>query len=668
MRNFVKGLFATVLASSIVMSSFAVVNAANPDTTVSVIDDTKKGSITLVKYADPDGNWIEAHGLDSDSLPDALPIKGIEFTEYKVGDVGTFLLDGEIGTYYTNLTDEFVEYFTPYGLVADKVDGTQNYYTAKTLQDTLELANANQAGVEQFVVTNGTKFDETDADGKTSKSELDLGLYLIAETDTQNAKVDGNYLTGDDTYIHLSGLDSQNTDMSTVTLNGDDGDVYDDVDATSCTIASKTKPYFISVPTTNTATITIDDVEYAPGTVWMYDITSYPKNSITDVTKMIIDQDDEKTLRAYEDYEIGQTVNQVIFTGVQPLRDGKKHLYYRIKDTMTLGLDFKELISVTYGARTKNPTTTDDFEGYDEFVSEDYNLTVAEDLHSFEVEFTETGLAKLDALTTDSLVVVRFDATLNKDAIIGPKVLIEGEAQQNMNQPTLRWQNTGEPVYDIEGNKVYVFTYKIDVTKDGLDDLTKATFRVQKATKKIADDATETNNEDGDLMPDGTDLYLVEEKAGVYHLFDNSRDNEEDKTNRIHPDAEGKLYVKGVDSEQYVIIEVATEKGSNLLTHGFELVVTAPDKGTASLEDPKKDSHRDGNITAEAVTSDSAGVITKRIPLLTESGVVYITIHNNDVVALHTGGNGVAWYYIISSLMLIGVVGFIVYKKKRNVE
>lgn len=645
MRKFVKSILTMFMVGSIGLST-TMVNAASPAVTTATIDDSQKGSITLVKYAEPEGKWIEANGLDSDKLPDAMPIQGVEFMEYKVADIGTYLFNGEIGTYYTNLTSEFKTFMNSYNLTPDKVDGDGNaYYTADTLQHYLSLANNKQIEVEQFVKTNGTAFSKTNQNGSTSMNNLDLGLYLVAETDVKDARVANSWLTGDDTYLKLTGLNSQNTDKSNVKDFGDDGDLYaSNVDSTKVSIASKTRPYFISVPTTNTAKIGDNE----PGTVWQYDITSYPKNSITDITKMLVDQDDNKTLRAYEDYEIGDTVKQVIFSGVQGLRDGKKHEYYKITDNMTAGLKFDKITSVTCGKRTKNPTSIDDFSSFTAFTTEDYSLTTSNNNHSFELAFTDKGLAKLDTLKDDYLIVVSFNATLTNDAVIGPKD--DTTSGQNMNQPTLTWKNTGEPQFDIVGNKVYAFTYGIDITKDGLDDLTKATFKIQRADK--------TQTTDTKIKGDEVDVQFIKEQDGIYHIFDKVNDDPDKIVTAINPNAQGKLYVKGVDSKQYVVVEVSTEKGKNLLTHAFALTLIAPNKNTSNI---------DGNITSNATTLDSNGTITKTIPLLTDKGIAYITIHNNDVVALHTGGNGNSMFYIISALLVVVALGgVIVYKKRKT--
>ena len=88
------------------------------------------------------------------------------------------------------------------------------------------------------------------------------------------------------------------------------------------------------------------------------------------------------------------------------------------------------------------------------------------------------------------------------------------------------------------------------------------------------------------------------------------------------------------------------------------VALIAPNKNTSNI---------DGNITSNATTLDSNGTITKTIPLLTDKGIAYITIHNNDVVALHTGGNGNSMFYIISALLVVVALGgVIVYKKRKT--
>ena len=67
-------------------------------------------------------------------------------------------------------------------------------------------------------------------------------------------------------------------------------------------------PLLVSVPMTNQTTIGNN----AAGTAWQYDVTVYPKNQTINNPKRIIKEDDKNTLIDHGDYEIGETVHQVL--------------------------------------------------------------------------------------------------------------------------------------------------------------------------------------------------------------------------------------------------------------------------------------------------------------------------------------------------------------------
>ena len=670
MKKFFKKLISSAIALSMTFGMSTVAFAADPDITPETIDVDKTGSITVQKYSNPKGlefvGFEEGvNGLSTDTIPDkSYPISGVQFKYLKIADIGQYLgtkttdnkTQGEIGTYYV-LNASFLSECSTRGvtITPDKtgVDGTK-YYSAKTIEEAVLSLNTDQTKVEQYVNTNGTAFANTDVNGITKATNLSLGLYLIAETDTKNAAIANSWLTGDDTYIKQEGLNSQNTDYTKVDQAGtddniyDDGNIFDSVDKTKVSIASKSVPYLVSIPTTNTATIGT----HAPGTVWMYDVYTKPKNSFTSITKMIVDQDDNKTLRMYEDYEIGDTVNYVIFADVEPLIDGKKHEKFIIDDNMTDGLTFNTIKSVKYGLRSVNPSTTDDFKTYTEFASTDYTVTKTE--HTFKITFTAAGLAKLDAIEDDYLVVVSFDCILNEAAKIGTD-------PQNMNRSDLTWQNSHEAEYKISSNKVFAFTYQTDITKEGITKPEEVSFRIQRYNKVT-----------GELI--NGDVECIKDSDGMYHIYDNAHDktNNATKVTQLVLGQDLKLHVRGLDSEKYMIVEMTTEQGKNLLKHSFDIDLTAPDKLEGSLANPNAETqlnHRNGTVTAVAITKDgdsTAHLETKQIPLYTEAGIVYITIINNDVVSLKTGGSGTTMYYIISALMLLGCAAAVVYTKRKK--
>ena len=634
-RRFICGLMTGVM----LFGSGLIVNAA-PSNTPATIDENEKGQITIIKTVDASGTEIAANGLLGDYAAN-VPIEGIDFMYQKIADIENYNSNGVIGTYYTNVDTRFLEELSKENitLAADRTVGTKKYYKAQTLETALAALNRNQSETEQYILKNGKAMGKTDANGKIVCSNLSLGLYLIVETDVSSARISNGYLTGDDTYLKVvkNGIGSASTDMTKVLADGQDGNLYaDSTDRGRISISSKVTPYFISVPMTNTAEVD----GHAPGTVWLYDIVSYPKNTVTDITKKIVDEDDGDTLRDYEDYEIGQTIHQVIFAGASALREGKKHEKFVIKDDMTDGLTFVQITGLTYGKRTKDPVRKSDFAGYTALSSSDYR--VKSDEHSFIITLTETGLMKLDKLKEDSLVVVSFDAVLNDKAKIGTE-------RQNMNQPGLIWKNSFESEEEVKGNKVYVFTYEIDVTKSGLADPTKAGFQVYR---------TSAGNRTGSPMQ------FIKDAEGEYHVFNSKSDSANSVVKVIHPNKSGKIYVKGVDSDQYQIVEVQTEKGMNLLKSYFDIILTAPEKGTASLQNPVETTHRDGTVKGVLAVKNGSDKITSNLNV--QKGKVNVSVENYEGVTLHAGGSGVFFYYA-AAVLLLGIAAYVtVYASKNN--
>jgi len=635
-HKIVSGLLAGVMISAATLGTCY----AAPVTTASTIDETKKGQITIIKTVDATGTSLAANGLLGDYAANT-PVEGIEFRYQKVADIENYNSAGVIGTYYTNVNTAFQTELTNNGvtLKADKTVGTKKYYKAETLMKALDSLNQDQTVTEQYILKNGSLMGKTDSNGKIVCGSLSLGLYLIVETDVSNARISDGYLTGDDTYTKttVNGIGSASTDMSKVLLDGTGGNLYaSSTDRGRVSISSKVTPYFISVPMTNTAAVD----GHAPGTVWLYDIVSYPKNTVNDITKKIIDEDDNDTLRDYEDYEIGQEIHQVIFAGTSALREGKKHEKFVIKDTMTEGITFLRISGITYGKRSKSPVKASEFSGYTAFKSTDYQIR--SDAHSFEVTFTSAGLAKLDALKEDTLVVVKFDSVLNEKAKIGT-------ARQNMNQPGLIWKNSHEAEEEVRGNKIYVFTYEIDIAKNGLTDPTKAGFHVYRT-------------KDGKAV--GEPMKFIKESAGVYHVLNTDSDDVSKAIKVINPNQSGKIYVKGVDSERYQIVEVQTEKGMNLLKSSFDVILTAPGKGTASLINPVETTHRNGTVTAKAETKNGASVLSAN--LTASSGKVSVAVENYEGISLHAGGKGTMMFYLLSGFLLLSAGLIISLGKKHN--
>lgn len=726
-----------------VMADSAGALRGEPVTTDATIDTSKKGSISIVKLFDATGLFVEANGQKKDWANS--PLGGVEFSRIKIADIKTVNeKDAQtgavtVGVYYqltggAQAASNFKNFVQSLGgtLTPDTTVSGVEYYKPETLENALKAINANQTSVENWVKTNGAVLGgrKTNDAGIVSEDELDLGLYLIAETDDSTAYINGNNVrTGDDfvanetdeykasqtevnnkeanstqrqnatqeyngeMFDRTQGVNRENEPATTAVANDNTTQVVENL-----TIASKIQPYLISVPMTqvdvdtngNTTlvgggnendTITSDG---AVETKWMYDIVSYPKNSEVEITKKLIDPDakdgsDEAghTLRDQDDFEIGETVKQVIFTSASPLREGKLHEKYIITDKMSKGLNLlkdasdasKYQVTIKYqdGTKIVNPTTDKDLQALSNSFTYGTDFTVAYDGYDagketsdrvMTITFTAAGLAKLDALTQDTTIAVFFNCVARSESSIGTATPF------NMNQPSLTWQNSNEYTYEngsrtptdheIVGNRVYDFTYEIDLTKTGLDKPSRSQFEVYKTTTNTQVDKTEGNTiadnaPYADASKLGDIVKWIKESDGVYHVFDNDDDVEANAVTYVSPaDADGKLLLKGFDSEIYRFREIQTENGKNLLKTTFDVDIDAQDPG------------RNGQCTA-TLTSDG---VTTQLPA--ENGIISFTVDNFKGVVLHTGGAGRGMIYGIGACLGAFLVAVSVVRKKRQ--
>ena len=163
-----KRLFTAILSAALTLSLCAMPAMADdgsttagtsPKTSTSTIDKGQTGSITIHKYLMEDtvSPLPSTNGEKTDTLPaDALPASGVEFTLYKVMDIG-----------------QLIKYFDGVSDVAEV--NAKKYF----------IGNDYSKGVTADVATNnlvGTK--ATTKDGTVTFKNLALGLYLVVESKT----------------------------------------------------------------------------------------------------------------------------------------------------------------------------------------------------------------------------------------------------------------------------------------------------------------------------------------------------------------------------------------------------------------------------------------------------------------------------------------------------
>ena len=576
----VRRRLAACIAAVLAAVLFALPAFAAVTTTPSVIDPDKKGSLTITKVKENDGYWAFHDGLPDESLTN-VGMEGIIFKAVKVADIVTASDTTSAGTYFDNVDAGFLSIL---GTVPTKSVGGREYYTTEAISDALE-AKLDQTGATpgEVVVNNYVKnssasgaytFAATDADGRTSLSDLPLGLYLVAETDWSG-------------YVAKSV--SEDPDV-----NADPGSKE--------VVYNPSSPFLVMLPMTNRSSVNGQD----SATAWQYDVSVYPKNTTVTIPKYIVNEDDGDTLIQSDDNEIGEVVKQLITPSVPAVINDRYIEKYVVRDDMDEGLYFKELISVKLGEKIANPTALSQYDSYTVLVKDtDYALAVDEDKHGFSVTFLEAGLAKLNAVTANSQVIVEFDSYLDWKAT---------EVEPNTNKPTLTWKNKNTVEASVEGNEPRVYTYRIELTKKGVDDPTNVTFRI-------------TRKSDGAVMS------FVEETAGsgIWHPYDNSMDGDTEATEAPRVNAEGKIIFRGLDEDTYTFTEVSTENGYELMKSSFDI--------TLSGNDPV-----DGELAGASLVIDG-----KENTLAVTDNMAACAVENFKSITLHTGGAGNAYVFIAAA-------------------
>lgn len=212
LKRFLTGVLSAVMALSVCALPAAAAeggaSATTPKTSTSTIDTEQKGSITIHKYVmvDTDQATTRNNGeeVGTDKIPTgATAASGAKFTLYKV------MAQDDLIKYYNG---ENVTYKDKEPVYTDFVDEKSGTYTIKS--------DATVTGYKPVDAT-------TDENGLAKFGNLDIGLYVVIETETPKA------------------------------------------------VTKPVTPFLISVPMTKV--VTADSKPTA--TEWLYDIHVYPKNS-----------------------------------------------------------------------------------------------------------------------------------------------------------------------------------------------------------------------------------------------------------------------------------------------------------------------------------------------------------------------------------------------------
>ena len=575
----------TVLVTTILMTA-ALGKPCTADTGSPVIDPEKTGSLTIYKISENNGNVYEGNGKANEAFANR-GIPGAMFEIVKIADISMGAVDTNgVSGGFTGLDRGFIDACGTCGIgvTADLPGQNACWYTEKLMNSlqnvmattSLQDSTPGDEVLRSYVSSKSTKkqLGPTDNTGKTGISGLPLGLYLVAEVSA------------------ASGSGSESTQSS----------------------GNLSSPFLVSLPMSAG-----DDND--SNTYWMYDVTVYPKVPNITVPKYIVD-DDGETLRETADYEIGETVHQIIAPSIPVVGTGENKGYekYVVADKMEKGLSVSEVTSVKLGPWVADPTSTAAFSNFTKLTkgtdyavfkndgTDELTSNNASGTKKFRVELLPDGLEKLKGLNQCGQLVVFFDAVVTGEADAG-------NGSPNVNTPTLTAKQTGGPAVTFTGNSPAVYTYRLNIDKVGVSDYSKVSFSVSR----------------GD-----TQLQFIKESDGVYHLFDHDTDNVGNAKTAVIPDSGGHLALKGLDSDTYKITEQSTQSGRELLKSAFEVTLTGKNPVNGELQEAR------------------LSVGTMSTTLTIEQGTASMQVQNRSALVLRTGGSGVVLIYI-GAIGLFGI-------------
>lgn len=607
MKN-LKKLFAALLTLVMVLTCIPAVFAAEVDD--ATIHEDALCSLTIWKYdwtnALKDGVWDEdsfvstgwresyveevlgeavRKGDSNDSPDNALgngqnangyAIKGVEFSYLKVADIVTFTESANDQHPDHNLTmvlygfdkDKAADLLSAIGLAdgasryanadaTDKLDHANYYYTSDVLNKALaDSLSANSTTVKNaleacMAESGGTAMPLTEENGKTIVRNLPVGLYLLVETKVPEM------------------------------------------------VTSTTNPFFVSLPMTS---VSGDANSASPegGHQWNYNVVVYPKNqsgipsldkSVREAQKDTGKNDGSDTITDGFSHNAtasgGDVLEYQILSTLPTITSNATALsVYNFYDSISEGLTYNKADGVKIEIFT-DKNCTDKVASWN-MDSGKFAVTYSSDDRHMTVDISQTGLDEINGRTENvngnvymgySNYTIRlvYTATVNSDATV-----IFGE-NGNENEVVLTWKRSSSNYYDTLISDAHVYSFGIDLTKvfSDKDSETAETTGMFKHVKfKLWNE---------------TDQYWVtatrNDAEGVYYVTGHAA--EEADATVFYPvvsgDDYGKIIVKGLEDDKYVLTEIETANGYVLLKDQIHVTITAADDATRPCTSYTKD-------------------------------------------------------------------------------
>ena len=576
MKKLVSRFMAVLMAMTMILSMSMTAFAADAA-------DAPKGTLTV-------NNTVEGKTLDLYQI----------FTATKSGENVAYTLNSAYEGFFKNntripgsesLTGEALSE-AAYNYVKEQVGANGEAATAKTFaKDVLGwiLDSKNHITATKTVNTTATS---------TVVSDLAYGYYLVypkGATDTSTAP-------GNQTYTSAASLVSITADTATINMKSN----YPTVDKKI-------------IPAQSGSGITVGaivDASWDGSHQMELDDENNPEDTIAPHS-----ESDEKKAG---DFGIGDTVTYQLTSKV-PDMTGYNSYTFKFSDTLSKGLDLKEVLSVKVGNTTltaKKSGTNTYALAYDQ-AKRTLTVTLNDFYNSYKNHTGET-------------ITVVYTATLNKDAVIGMNPNTNKAVVEYSNDPTTGGTGTSEPsIVDVHTFDFTIYKYylKDQNNKEDKTALAKAEFELYKG------------NTEGTAADEQAKVNIVDEGEGVYRQATADEAKATGFTSaKIVSDADGKVLVKGLDAGTYYLRETKAPEGYNKLLSDIKVEIKAN-------YDPKT-----GKLTSYSVDYTYNGTTTTGTAITNKDSSPEVAVENKTGAQLPSTGSKGALMVTLAGIVLFGVL------------
>ena len=330
-----------------------------------------------------------------------------------------------------------------------------------------------------------------------------------------------------------------------------------------------------------------------------------------------------------DDVNIGDTVTYTLTSKV-PDMTGYTSYVFNFKDTLSAGLTFNEITSVTVGE-----TIIAKVDAGQE-ANDTYTLTQ----NGQNITITMNNFLASNANKVGQEIKVTYTATLNKDAVTGFDANKNSATVEYSNKPGTDNKGESEPsIVDVHTFNFTIFKYYLkDAAKTGL---ANAEFELYKANGEVAGDKVNIKK-----ATDGEYRVATPEEAAAEGF----------KSDIIISGTNGKVLVKGLEAGTYYLRETKAPEGYNKLLSDIKVVI-----------EPVYDTTT-GKLTSYSVDYTYNGTTTPGTAITNKTDSPEVPVENKTGAQLPSTGSKGALMVTLAGIVLFGAltVSKVFAKKKEN--